>query len=84
VQPEQITETGRRPTWNGLRGDEHGEPGDDDEQSGRDVGLEEVVLDLALQEDPQNHAGVLDVVVVGRVSERVVLPENQSAEIYLI
>ncbi len=35
----RTTETGRRPTWNGLRGDEHGEPGDDDEKSGRDVGL---------------------------------------------
>jgi hypothetical protein len=84
VLSEQTTEKGHRPTWNGLRGDEHGEPGDDDEQSGRDIGLEEVVLDLALQEDPQNHAGVLDVVVVGRIAERVVLPENQSAEIYFI
>ena len=46
------------PAGDGLRGEEEGEPGDDDEQPRGQVGLEQVVADLAPQQHSHYHSGV--------------------------
>lgn len=51
----------------GVRIDEQAEPGDRHEQQARDVGLDQVVVDLPREVDPQDDAGKGGLVIVGGV-----------------
>ena len=55
-------------TGDGFAGDEEGEPGQDDEDDAGDVGLDDVIADLAAEGDLHDDARVGQVVVVGGVA----------------
>ena len=48
---EQAHHDHRDSAGDGLGRDEHGEPGDDDEESGWNVSLKKVILNLALKKN---------------------------------